>query len=145
MLRLTSAIFRSMVNLQIYPPVTCIDTHFYLACTRPAGSQTYSWGLLVASRYDRCAPRGHEQALTNMGASQLLTGCTSPFYGQPYLFCLGDVAAPHSLFLDRPLFDTLFAATNTEFPLVTCDTMSRPLPEHSTNTNFMQPHRLAKL
>ena len=33
---------------------------------------------------------------------------------------------------DRPLFNSLFAATNTEFALVTSDTVSRPLPEHST-------------
>ena len=50
-------------------------------------------------------------------------------------------------FLDWPLFNTLLAATNTEFPLVTSDTVSRPLPEHSTtqtshhNPHVCRPHR----
>ena len=50
-------------------------------------------------------------------------------------------------FSDRPLFNTLLAATNTEFPLVTSDTVSRPLPEHSTtqtshnNPHVCRPHR----
>ena len=52
-------------------------------------------------------------------------------------------------FLGWPLFNTLFAATNTvtEFALVTSDTVSRPLPEHSTtqtshkNPHVCRPHR----
>ena len=50
-------------------------------------------------------------------------------------------------FSDWPLFNTLLAATNTEFPLVTSDTVSRPLPEHSTtqtshnNPHVCRPHR----
>ena len=35
-------------------------------------------------------------------------------------------------FLDRPLFNTPFAATNTEFSLVTSGTMLRPLLEYCT-------------
>ena len=76
---------------------------------------------------------------------------TSPFYGQPYLFCPGDVAAPHSIkfFATHiiPGFQRVLAATNTEFPLVTSDTVSRPLPEHSTtqtphnNPHVCRPHR----
>ena len=76
---------------------------------------------------------------------------TSPFYGQPYLFCPGDVAAPHSIkfFATHiiPGFQRVLAATNTEFPLVTSDTVSRPLPENSTtqtahhNPHVCRPHR----
>ena len=33
----------------------------------------------------------------------VLVGVTSPFSGQPYLFCPGDVAAPHSIkFFETP-------------------------------------------
>ena len=76
---------------------------------------------------------------------------TSPFYGQPYLFCPGDVAAPHSIkFFKTPHHSWIsksISCTNTEFPLVTSDTVSRPLPEHSTtqtphnNPHVCRPHR----
>ena len=76
---------------------------------------------------------------------------TSPFYGPPYLFCPGDVAAPHSIkFFKTPhrsWISKSISCTNTEFPLVTSDTVSRPLPEHSTtqtphnNPHVCRPHR----
>ena len=48
-------------------------------------------------------------------------------------------------FLDRPLFNTLFPATNTEFALVTSGTVRpyvpRPPPEHcTTQTSRNNPH-----
>ena len=74
---------------------------------------------------------------------------------QPYLFLSRRCgrASQHKAFqnttsfLDWPLFNTLFAATNTEFALVTSDTVSRPLPENSTtqtahhNPHVCRPHR----
>ena len=96
----------------------------------------------------------HRQPL---GHGQVLNDPTSPFYGPPYLFCPGDVAAPHSIkFFATPhrswigLFLIPFLLRQTLsflLSLATSDTVSRPLPEHSTtqtshhNPHICRPHR----
>ena len=87
----------------------------------------------------------------SVGVDSQIAISTSPFYGRPYLFCPGDVAAPHSIkFFKTPhrsWISKSISCTNTEFPLVTSDTVSRPLPEHSTtqtphnNPHVFRPHR----
>jgi hypothetical protein len=98
----------------------------------------------------------HRMLHRNRDNTAITVGTRHPFPARLFFFqgrC--GCASQHKVFrnptsfLDWSLFNTPFAATTTEFPrkLVTSDTVSRPLPEHSTtqtshnNPHVCRPHR----
>ena len=116
-------------------------------------------GWTLAGRGWKCSPRERKccvfQKRDCNSASSEFPRCHVTLFRPALSFLSGRCgrASQHKVFrnttsfLDWPLFNTLLAATNTEFPLVTSDTVSRPLPEHSTtqtshnNPHVCRPHR----